>query len=226
MSAAQPLEPDAAPESPRGLVVDFGGVLTTALSETVSAWCEADGIELQRFAEVMLGWLDQPVSDAAGNPVHGLETGELPLEEFERALAERLAAPDGRPIEPAGIVARMFAGSAPEPAMLTAVRRARAAGIRTALLSNSWGLDYPREGWDQLFDATVISGEVGLRKPDPRIYQLAAELIGLQPADCVFVDDLHLNVRAAVGVGMVGVHHTDPQQTLLELEAIFDVPLA
>lgn len=216
-------EADAPPL--RGLVVDFGGVLTTALSDTVAAWCASDGVDLHRFAEVMTDWLDQPATDAAANPVHGLETGELSLADFERALAEKLQHPDRPPLAPEGIVTRMFAGSAPEPAMLGAVRRVRAAGIRTALLSNSWGLDYPREGWGELFDVTVISGEVGLRKPDPRIYRLAAERLGLQPRECVFVDDLHLNVRAAVDVGMVGVHHRDVEQTLLELEAVFDVPL-
>ena len=107
------------------------------------------------------------------------------------------------------MLARMFAGFRPEPDMIGVVGTARAAGIRTGLLSNSWGLDYPREGWDELFDVVVISGEVGLRKPDPAIYLLAADRLRLRPAEVVFVDDLAPNVRGAAAAGMVGVQHTD-----------------
>jgi putative hydrolase of the HAD superfamily len=211
----------------RGLIVDFGGVMTTALSHTVSAWCAADGIDRRRFAEVMAEWLGEPAgAEAAANPVHALEMGRMAVPDFERELAERLRRPGDPPLAAEGMVARMFAASGPEPVMVEAVRRARAAGIATALLSNSWGLDYPRQGWDKLFTATVISGEVGLRKPDPRIYRLAAERVGLAPEQCVFVDDLHVNVRAAVEVGMVGVHHADPETTVAELEAIFGILLA
>jgi putative hydrolase of the HAD superfamily len=119
----------------------------------------------------------------------------------------------------------MFAGFRSEPVMHDVLRHARAAGIATALLSNSWGLDYPREGWDELFDVVVISGEVGMRKPEPGIYLRAAADLGLPPQRCVVVDDLTPNVRGAVAVGMVGVHHTDPEQTVVELEALFGVPL-
>jgi epoxide hydrolase-like predicted phosphatase len=105
--------------------------------------------------------------------------------------------------------------------MLGVVRRAHASGLRTGLLSNSWGNDYPRDGWDELFDAVVISGEVGLRKPDPEIYALAAERLGVPAEETVFVDDLSTNVRAAAAAGMVGVHHTDPDRTISELEILF-----
>jgi HAD superfamily hydrolase (TIGR01509 family) len=109
--------------------------------------------------------------------------------------------------------------------MVEAVRRARAAGVRTALVSNSWGNDYPRHEWDGLFHAVVISGEVGMRKPEPGIYLHAANLLGVETPQCVFVDDLGPNVRGATAVGMVGVHHVTPTQTLAELEALFGVAL-
>jgi putative hydrolase of the HAD superfamily len=109
--------------------------------------------------------------------------------------------------------------------MLDIVRAARAAGIRTGLLSNSWGLDYERDGWEALFDAVVISGEVGLRKPDPAIYALAAQRLDLPPEQIVFVDDLRPNVRAAVSAGMVGVQHVDVETTASELEVLFDTSL-
>ncbi len=123
------------------------------------------------------------------------------------------------------MLSRMFAGFPPEASMVDIVRAARTAGVRTGLLSNSWGLDYPREGWDTLFDTVVISGEVGLRKPDPAIYRPAAERLGLPPDQVVFVDDLAPNVRAAAAVGMVGVHHTDVGTTAGELGAVLGVSL-
>lgn len=212
-----------------GLLVDYGGVLTTALSQTLDTWCAAEGIDPVEFGQVMRDWSSGATGPGPGtgaaSPVHALETGQLSVAEFERALAARLRGRDGAPVAAAGLLARMFAGFAVDPAMLALLRGARRAGLRTALVSNSWGLDYPRQGWDTLFDAVVISGEVGLRKPDPDIYLLAAERVGLDPARCVFVDDLASNVRGAAAVGMVGVRHVDPATTRAELEALFGVPL-
>jgi len=106
--------------------------------------------------------------------------------------------------------------------MLDVVRRARESGVRTALVSNSWGTDaYPRDDFDVLFDAVVISGDVGMRKPEPQIYRYAAAQVGVAPEQCVFVDDLAVNVRGAAAVGMCGVHHTDVATTVAELEALF-----
>ena len=90
----------------------------------------------------------------------------------------------------AGLLQRMFDQFIHEPAMAALVLRARRAGVRTGLLSNSWGNEYPREGWDQMFDAVVISGEVGMRKPEPEIYRHVLELLGVRPEETVFVDDL------------------------------------
>ena len=81
--------------------------------------------------------------------------------------------------------------------------------MRTGLLSNSWGFDvYPFERLERHFDDLVLSGAVGLRKPDPAIYRLAAQRLGAAPGACVFVDDLQRNVEVASELGMVGVHHT------------------
>jgi putative hydrolase of the HAD superfamily len=211
----------------RALVVDYGGVLTHPLPDTMAAWCAAEGIEPTEFRRVMKEWLGTAYGETAlDNPVHALERGELDAPDFERELASRLRTVDGRAVEPAGLLTRMFAGvDASQPPMLTALRRARAAGLRTALLSNSWGLNYPREDWDALFDAIVVSGEVGLRKPQPEIYLLAASRLGVSCEECVFVDDLAPNIRGAAAVGMVGVHHTDAERTVDELEALFGVPL-
>jgi epoxide hydrolase-like predicted phosphatase len=110
--------------------------------------------------------------------------------------------------------------------MVHAVIALRKAGIKTALVSNSWGgYGYPRETFDEMFDAVVISGEVGLRKPQPEIYLMAAGRIGLQPSDCVFVDDFRVNVEGAEAIGMTGILHRDPAKTIEDLERLFEVPL-
>jgi HAD superfamily hydrolase (TIGR01509 family) len=120
---------------------------------------------------------------------------------------------------------RMFDQFVSAPAMAALVLRARRAGLRTGLLSNSWGNEYPREGWDDMFDVIVISGEVGMRKPDRAIFDHTVELLGIPAAETVFVDDLAANVRAAADAGLVGVHHTSYDETLAELEALFGIPL-
>jgi putative hydrolase of the HAD superfamily len=119
----------------------------------------------------------------------------------------------------------MFAGFRHEHTMFDVVRRARQLGVKTALLSNSWGNEYPRDGWAETFDAVVISGEVGMRKPEPAIYRHAATLLDVAPEECVFVDDLGPNVKGAVAVGMVGVKHVSADATVAELEALFDLDL-
>jgi epoxide hydrolase-like predicted phosphatase len=206
----------------RCLIVDYGGVLTTSVTRSFDDWATADGID----AEVLAAALRQVLTEEGGATlVHELERGTLGPEDFERKFAALLRQADGRSVPPAGLLRRAFAGIATEHPMVDAVRAARGHGLRTALLSNSWGLDYDRAEWDALFDAVVISGEVGLRKPEPAIYQLAAERLGARPQECVFVDDLVHNVRGAVAAGMVGVHHTDAGQTLSELEALFKVDL-
>ena len=207
----------------RGLLVDYGGVLTNPLEDAVGAWLRADGIDPDHFTELMRRWLS---TDAERSAVHDLETGRIGAADFERQLAAEFArAGDRHAAEAAGMLTRMFAGFRPEPDMIQVVRTARAAGVRTGLLSNSWGLDYPREGWDELFDVVVISGEVGLRKPDQAIYALAAERLGLRPGEVVFVDDLAPNVRGAATAGMVGVQHTDVDATVAELELLLGLRL-
>jgi epoxide hydrolase-like predicted phosphatase len=111
-------------------------------------------------------------------------------------------------------------------AMKNAVRAAKDAGVHTGLVSNSWGRGrYDRSEFPLLFDGVVISGEVGVRKPEPRIYELGAEAIGLPPADCVFVDDLPGNLKPARELGMATVHHTSAEDTIPQLERLLGVRL-
>jgi epoxide hydrolase-like predicted phosphatase len=212
---------------PRALIVDWGGVLTSPLDSVMTAWADADNVDLAEFGRVMGEWFGEPREELARwNPVIALERGEMEVPHFEEELASRLRTRDGRPVAASGLLTRMFEGFTHAPDMQNVVRIARGAGIKTALLSNSWGTsDYPRDGWDELFDAVVISGEVGMRKPEPEIFHYTLGLLGVDPAEAVFVDDLPFNVRGATDVGIVGVAHTSYDETVGELEALFGIPL-
>ncbi len=211
----------------RGVITDWGGVLTTPILTTVQAWIEADGIEWDSYVAVMRPWIFGAYeADGTPNPVHALERGECSIAEFEDTLAARLQSTTGAPIVAAGLLKRMFAASVPVPAMYEMMRALRGAGFGTALLSNSWGCDeYPRADFPGLFDTVVISGEVGMRKPEPEIFRHAAATLSLEPRECVFIDDVDANVAAAVACGMTGVHHTDPASTAAVLEELLGVPL-
>lgn len=187
--------------------------------------------EADRAAPVLTGATLADLEEAAeagigeSSPVHRLERGELTPIEFEQELAAQLAL-QGSTVQAAGLLRRMLGGlTALDRDMLDLVRHARAAGFKTALLSNSWGDHYPDELWDGLFDAVVISGRVGMRKPDRAIFEHTAELLGLDPSECAMVDDLPPYVQAAIAAGMVGVRHVDYATTRDELEALFGVPL-
>jgi epoxide hydrolase-like predicted phosphatase len=208
------------------LIVDYGGVLTNSLADSLGAWFDAEGIDGDVFGQAMRALMGpQAEHEAAVNPVHALERGEIEIPHFEERLAQHLVSTTGEPVRAEGLLTRMFAGFERAEDMHGVVRRVKAAGRKTALLSNSWGMDYPREGWEQLFDVTVISGEVGLRKPEPEIYELCAGQLGVPAAACVFVDDLAPNVKGAVAVGMVGVLHRTYAETVAELEALLEIPL-
>ncbi len=200
---------------PIALVVDFGGVLTTSIWPAFAAFCEGEGLAPETVRELFRG------DSEAIALLRGLETGGLADADFERRFGELLGV-----AEHEGLITRMFAGLEPEPRMLGAVAAARAAGVRTGLISNSWGLGiYDRLDSTELFDVAVISGEVGLHKPQPEIYLLACERLGVEPAAAVFVDDLRENCAGAEAVGMTAVLHRDPADTIAALERILDVDL-
>ncbi len=212
----------------RAVIMDWGGVLTQPIRDTVRDWITADQIDWDTYVAVVGPWLTdayEQLESAAtknANPVHALERGECTVAEFEIMLAGLLITTAGGKVAPDGLLTRMLSAARPDPDMYQVIRDLRGRGIRTALLSNSWGNDgYPRQDFPGLFDAVVISGEVGMRKPEPRIFLHTAGLLGVDPAHCVFVDDLEPNVKAAAGCGMTGVHHTDPADTISRLTELF-----
>lgn len=204
----------------RAVIFDWGGVITTPIVDTVLAWLEADGIDRDSYTAAMRIWVRQAYGpDDVESPIHALERGEISDAEFEEILAGVLLSVDGGPVPAAGLLNRMFAGSTMQAEMLDLVRELRQSGLRTGLLSNSWGTryGYPRDVLDEIFDDAVISGQVGMRKPEERIFRLAADRLGLAPAECVFVDDIEGNIMAAKALGFAVVHHTAPATTKAQL---------
>jgi epoxide hydrolase-like predicted phosphatase len=211
----------------RGVITDWGGVMTNPISDSVYAWLAADGIDKASYVSVMRQWVHQAYGDGAdGNPIHALERGECTNEEFELALASQLTLVGGGPVNGAGLLSRMFAGSALDEGMLTLFRGLHGRGVPTGLLSNSWGGPYPRDLFPDLFDAVVISAEVGMRKPEPRIFLHAAELLGLEPGQCIFIDDIQANIDAAEQVGYTGILHTVAGPTAQRVAELLGVKAA
>jgi putative hydrolase of the HAD superfamily len=230
----------------RAVIMDWGGVLTQPIGDTVRDWIAADRIDWESYVAVVGPWLTDAYDEHEGhdehdghhgydplqatgaysnsgvNPVRALERGECTVAEFEHLLAERLVTTTGGKVIADGLLTRMLSAERPDPVMYQVIRDLRAHGVRTALLSNSWGNgNYRRQDFPGLFDAVVISGEVGMRKPEPRIFLHTAELLDVAPVECAFVDDLEANVRAAAGCGMTGLHHTSPADTVVRLTELF-----
>ena len=211
----------------RGVILDWGGVMTNPIRDMVAVWLDDEDVDHEHYAAVMRPWVTGAYEQNGDtNPIHALERGECTVEEFELLLASRIARRNGVQVVAEGLLTRMFSGSTMAVPMQAAVQAIRAAGLRTALLSNSWGMaDYPRHLFPGMFDVVVISGEVGMRKPEERIFRRAAGLLGLDPAECVFVDDIEANTQAAEAIGMTAILHHDPVTTLAQLGELLGLAL-
>jgi epoxide hydrolase-like predicted phosphatase len=198
--------------------MDWGGVMTTNLFASFGAFCEQEGLVPSVLRDAFRH------DPEARSLLIAFEEGRVQ----EDVFATRLAATLGLPPERAeGLIDRMMAGATVEDAMVAAVRAARGAGVRTGLVSNSWGATrYPHDLLAELFDGIVISGREGMRKPAPGMYALGAERIGVAATGCVFVDDLDFNLVPARELGMTAVHHTAPERTIAELEGLLGLALA
>jgi putative hydrolase of the HAD superfamily len=194
---------------------DFGGVLTTSVWDSFAAFLRSEGREPDTIKNLFRS------DPAALRDLRGLETGALTEGEFEQTLGRRLGLKD-----PEGLIDSMFAGMKPDEAMVAAVKEIRAAGLLTGLISNSWSTShYDRDLLGELFDTAVISAEVGLHKPQPEIYLLAAERLEVAPEACIFVDDLRENCEGAEAVGMTAVRHRSAAETIRRLAELTGISL-
>jgi putative hydrolase of the HAD superfamily len=206
---------DAAPV--RAVISDFGGVLTSPLFESFVAWQRQSGLSFERLGQAM--------SDAAErsgtHPLYELEKGSLTEAEFLRMLEAEL--------DPGTSLSGMrdvyFEHLHPNPAMIDLMRELRGRGLRMALLTNNvrewepqWRAKLPEI--DEIFEVVVDSAFVGMRKPDPEIYELTLERLGdVVPEECLFVDDVDVNCETARSLGMHAVHYVDADQAIAEIRA-------
>lgn len=204
-----------------GLVVDWGGVVTQPLREGLAVWAEQEDLDplgiMQSLTELIVG---------EGNRLQALERGEVIRADIEPWLADIFASHGPRP-KPDGLFDRMFTPLQTDRQLLDLLRRYRESGLRTGLLSNSWGDSYDRTDWELVFDAVVISGEVGMRKPEPEIFAHVLELIELPAYSVVYVDDEYPNVLAAASYGLRAVHYDpkDPDRFNRITEALGEIPI-
>jgi len=197
------------------VLFDFGGVLTTPVWDSFAAFCRTEGLDPDSIKNLFRN------DPEALEDLRGLETGELSETDFEATFGKRLGLQN-----PDGLIDSMFAGMKPMDSMVDAVRQIRASDLLTGLVSNSWSTaHYDRELLAELFDVVVISAEIHLHKPQPEIYRLAAERLEVEPAQCLFVDDLKENCDGAEAVGMAAIRHRDPAETIARLTELTGLAL-
>lgn len=204
----------------RGVCFDVGGVLTTPLTPVFLQLAGSSGVDLAAVAPVMFSMFAS--SDDTNEPAHRLERGEITLEAFYELLGEvgPLARVLTDPASPSFAIPHLIAA----PAMQAFVGEVRGSGRAVAVVSNvvtewlPWWMAVLPEG--DFADAIVLSCEVGLRKPNPAIYLLAAERLGLEPAEILFLDDFPAMVDAARGVGMQAIHVGGHDRAIAETRAL------
>ncbi len=200
------------------VIFDLGGVVLGSPLHAIARFEREQGIPE--------GFVNRVVVDTgSGGAWSRLERGELDLERFYRDF-EADCARAGRRIPARAMMERISAGSGPRPAMLTAVARIRGQGLKAAALTNNWGGegDGTRSLRDH-FDVFVESCVLGLRKPDPRIYEHTLARLGVDAAAAVFLDDIGRNLKSARELGIATIKVDEPEQALIELEALLGFAL-
>jgi epoxide hydrolase-like predicted phosphatase len=204
---------------PRAVISDFGGVLTEPLTHAFEALNRIAGISMAALGTAMA----RLAVGAGEHPLFELERGHLSVAEFLARLERELSAEVGRDVTLDDFGERYFENLRVNEEMLALMRDLRARGLRLAILTNNvreWEpLWRPKLPVDELFEVVVDSAFVGMRKPEPGIYELTLERLGLPAEECLFVDDVEVNCDAARAVGMRAVHFRSNEQAIPEIEA-------
>jgi len=202
----------------RAVIFDLGGVVVGSPLHAIA--------DYERDHDMPAGFINRfVVTTAPGGAWSQLERGELTLDEFYPAFEDDCAQAGCR-ISARVLMERVGAATVPRPAMLTAITRLRTAGLKTAALTNNWLAEGDGAGGLRpYFDVFVESAVVGLRKPDPLIFTLTCEQLGVTPPEAVFLDDIGLNLKAARALGLATIKVVEPDAALVELEALIGVSL-
>jgi len=206
------------------VISDFGGVLTTPLLRSFASIQDEIGIETGTLGRAM-----QRIAERDGeHPLFELERGRISEADFLDELRRELAVDLGHEPDLNRFSELYFQALDVNEPMIDVMRDARSRGYRMALLTNNvrewepyWRAMVPV---DEIFEVIVDSAFVGLRKPEPEIYELTVERLGdgIHPSDCLFVDDVEVNIDAARTLGMQAVHFRSNEQAIPEIEAALD----
>jgi len=197
----------------RAVIFDLGGVVLGSPLHAIAAYEREIGVPEGHVNRVV-------VETGPGGAWSRLERGELTLTDFFVAFDAECAAA-GHPISAAAMMERIAGAGGPRPAMLDAIGCIRERGLATAALTNNWASEGGGNGHVELralFDVFVESSVVGLRKPDPRIYEHTLEALDVAPGDSVFLDDIGRNLKSARALGMTTIKVETPESALAELE--------
>jgi len=205
------------------VVFDIGGVVQESPLHAIARYEQEHGIEPNAINRVVVAAGEQGAWAR-------LERGELTVETF-RAPFEADCRAQGITVDGRRLMARIAEAGVARPRMLEAIRRIRAVGLRVGALTNNWVNDVPRGTPDGLplrecFDVFVESAVVGLRKPDPRIYALVCERLGVAPGRVAFLDDIGRNLKPARALGMTTIKVDDPDEALRELGVLLGLDLS
>jgi epoxide hydrolase-like predicted phosphatase len=211
------------------VIFDYGGVLSTTPFAGIAEFEKKMGYPERSLAQLLFGKgasPQGPTEEIADHDWHLLETGRMTLDEFHERLVVRSEEALGRPLD-LGIYAQFLRelGVGVHWMMVHRVRELRAEGYRTAILTNNvkeWGKYWKESIPLDLFDLIVDSCDVGLRKPDPAIFHLTCDRLGVKPEAAVFLDDTRRHVEAARSIGLHAILVRDPRDALAELDAILD----
>jgi putative hydrolase of the HAD superfamily len=205
--------------SVQAIVSDFGGVLTSSLLRSFVAFQDSSGISLEALGTAMASITRR---DGA-NPLFELEVGRLTEAAFLSMLGEELTRQLGREVQMHEFRARYFEHLHPNEQLIEYMRTLRSRGLAMALCTNNvreweplWRAMLPV---DEIFDVVVDSAFVGVRKPDPEIYEITLERLGEPASTALFVDDIEINCDAARELGMRAVWFRSTEQTIEEIEA-------
>ncbi len=203
----------------RAIVSDFGGVLTTSLAGSFQAFADRSDIDLETIGQALAALHERD----GVHPLHELECGRVTETAFVESLRTALSAMLGRDVDLATFADTLWEGLFPNEAMIAFMAALRDEGYRMALLTNNvreWELRWRALApVDDIFELVVDSAFVGVRKPDPEIYELAVSGLGLPPGECLFVDDIEINCVAAREAGMSAVVFRDTEQAIAEMRA-------
>jgi putative hydrolase of the HAD superfamily len=221
--SADPPAPSASSRI-EAIVSDFGGVLTSPMTDSFVGVLDSSGVSIEELGKAMMALTAREGS----NPLFDLETGRISVATFMGRLSDQLSTQVGTDVDLDGFGERYFGHLKPNEPLIEYMRGLRERGYKMAICTNNireweelWRAMLPV---DEIFDVVVDSAFVGSRKPEPRIYEITLERLGTSPQATVFIDDIEVNCEGAQQLGMHAIRFRSTDQTIADVEAALRWP--